>query len=144
MRQYFWANLWILKLSVVVVINAVRVNVSQSDFTALEIQTVAGTYSEHWKWKLLSCVIFFATQWPIQSMEFPNPGIEPRSPALWVDYLPDKSPGHWWPLKTTANSFHGVQEYWDNHGSRWSWNIPLIKLGWKQEPQVYPGTDSEF
>ena len=73
MRQYFWANLWILKLPVVVVINAVRVNVSQSDFTALEIQTVAGTYSEHWKWKLLSCVRFFATQWPIQSMEFSRP-----------------------------------------------------------------------
>ena len=57
------------------------------------------------KWKLLSCVQLFATQWTIQSMEFsrpeywsgkpfsstgdlPNPGIKPRSPALQADSLP--------------------------------------------------------
>ena len=41
------------------------------------------------KWKLLSCVRLFVTPWTIQSMEFswtlgilPNPGVEPRSPAL--------------------------------------------------------------
>ena len=57
------------------------------------------------KWKLLSHVQLFATSWTIQSMEFsrpeywsgyaflspgdlPNPGIEPRSPALQEDSLP--------------------------------------------------------
>ena len=56
-----------------------------------------------WKWKLLSCVQL-CNPWTIQSMEFsrseywsgypfpspgdlPNPGIEPRSPALQVDSL---------------------------------------------------------
>ena len=54
--------------------------------------------------KSLSCVRFFAIPWTMQSMEFrleyrsgqlspspgdlPNPGIEPRSPALQVDSLP--------------------------------------------------------
>ena len=54
------------------------------------------------KWKSLSCVWLFATPWTIQSIEFsrpeywsgqpfsspgdlPNPGIEPRSPALQAD-----------------------------------------------------------
>ena len=63
-----------------------------------------------WKWKLLSCVQFFVTQWTIQSMEFsrpeywsgkpfpstgdlPNPGIKPRSPALQADSLPAEPPG---------------------------------------------------
>ena len=58
-----------------------------------------------WKWKSLSCVQLFPTSWTIQSMEYsrteywsgwpfpspgdlPNPGIEPRSPALQVDSLP--------------------------------------------------------
>ena len=61
-------------------------------------------------WKSLSCVQLFATLWTIQSMEFsrpeywsgqpfpspgdlPNPGIEPRSPALQADSLPAEPPG---------------------------------------------------
>ena len=60
-----------------------------------------------WKWKSLSCVWLFAT---MQSIEFsrpeywsgspfpspghlPNPGIEPRAPALQVDSLPVEPPG---------------------------------------------------
>ena len=60
---------------------------------------------QRWKWKLLSRVRLFATPWTIQSMEFsrpeywsgspfpspgdlPNPGMEPRSPALQADSLP--------------------------------------------------------
>ena len=61
-----------------------------------------------WKWKSLSPVWLFATPLTIQSMEvsrveywsilqntedFPNPGIEPRSPALWADSLPAEPPG---------------------------------------------------
>ena len=57
------------------------------------------------KVKSLSCVRVFVTQWTTQTMEFsrpefwsglpfpppgdlPNPGIEPRSPALQADTLP--------------------------------------------------------
>ena len=62
------------------------------------------------KWKSLSRVRLFATPWTIQAMEFsrpghcsgwpfsspgdlPNPGIEPRTPALQVDSLPAGPPG---------------------------------------------------
>ena len=61
-------------------------------------------------WKSLSRVQLFVTPWTIQSMEFsrpeywseypfsspgdlPNPRIEPRSPALWVDSLPAEPEG---------------------------------------------------
>ena len=63
-----------------------------------------------WKWKSLSHVQLFATPWTIQSVKFsrpeywsgqpfptpgdlPNPGIEPRSPALQVDSLPGEPTG---------------------------------------------------
>ena len=66
--------------------------------------------TRQWKWKLLSRVWLFETPWTIQCMEFsrpeycsglpfpspgdlPNPGIEPRSPALQADSLPAKPPG---------------------------------------------------
>ena len=62
------------------------------------------------KWKLLSRVWLFVTPWTIQSMElsrseywsaqpfpspgdFPNPGMEPRSPTLLVDSLPAELEG---------------------------------------------------
>ena len=66
-------------------------------------------------WKLLSCVLFFATPWTVAhqaplSREFsrqeywsglpfsspadlPNPWIEPKSPALQADSLPSEPPG---------------------------------------------------
>jgi len=61
-------------------------------------------------WKVFSVVQLFVTPWAIQSMEFsrpeywngypflsagylPNPGIEPRSPALWADSLPAEPQG---------------------------------------------------
>ena len=63
-----------------------------------------------WVWKLLSHVRLFVTPWPLQSMEFsrleywsgyrflspwdlPNPGVEPRSPALQADSLPAEPQG---------------------------------------------------
>ena len=62
------------------------------------------------KWKLLSRVWLFVTPWTIQPMEFsrqeywsglpfpspgdiPNPGIEPKSPALQADSLPAEPQG---------------------------------------------------
>ena len=62
------------------------------------------------KWKSFSRVQVFVTPWTIQSMEFsrpeywsgepfpstgdlPNPGIEPRSPALQADSLPAEPQG---------------------------------------------------
>ena len=64
------------------------------------------------KWKSLSCVRLFATHRlysPCHSLgqnsgvgslfpspgNLPNPGIEPRSPALWEDSLPAESQGKW-------------------------------------------------
>ena len=63
-----------------------------------------------WKWKSRSRVRLFVTPWTLQSVEFsrpeywsgqsfpspgdlPNPGIEPRSPALWADSLPTEPQG---------------------------------------------------
>ena len=59
-----------------------------------------------WKWKWLSCVRLFITPWIVIlqarilewvtfpfSREDPNPGIEPRSPALQADSLPDEPQG---------------------------------------------------
>ena len=63
-----------------------------------------------WKGKSLSHVRLFATPWTIQCIEFsrpeywsglpfpspgdlPNPGMEPRSPALQADSLPAEPPG---------------------------------------------------
>ena len=63
-----------------------------------------------WNWMWLSHVQLFTTPWTIQSMEFsspeycsglpfpspgylPNPGIEPRSPALQADSLPAEPQG---------------------------------------------------
>ena len=63
-----------------------------------------------WKWKSLSHVWLYGTPWTIQSMGFsrpeywsgepfsspgdlPNPGVEPRSPALQVDSLPAEPQG---------------------------------------------------
>ena len=61
-------------------------------------------------WKSLSNIWLFATLWTIESMELsrieswsgepfpspgdlPNPGIEPRSPTLWVNSLPAEPQG---------------------------------------------------
>ena len=63
-----------------------------------------------WKWKSLSHVRLLATPWTIKSVEFsrpeywsgwlfpspgdrPNPGTEPRSPALQADSLPTELSG---------------------------------------------------
>ena len=63
-----------------------------------------------WKWKSLTRVQLFLTPWTIQTMEFsrpeywsgqsfsspgdlPNPEIEPRSPALQADSLPEEPQG---------------------------------------------------
>ena len=62
-----------------------------------------------WKWKSLSRVQLFATPWTVESLELsrleywsgfpfpspgdlPNPGTEPRSPALRADSLPAEPP----------------------------------------------------
>ena len=73
-----------------------------------------------WNWKSLSCVQLFVTPWTLQSMEvsrpeywseqpfpspgdLPNPGIEPRSPALQADSLPAEPQGN---LKNTGLGSH--------------------------------------
>ena len=80
--------------------------------------------------KSLSRVLLFATPWTVAyqapwSMGFsrqeywsgllfpspgdlPDPGIEPRSPALQADTLPSETPGKPIPLKVTVKSEHSV------------------------------------
>ena len=74
------------------------------------VQSLSHVWLFKYKWKLLHCVWLFAIPWPVQSLEFsrpaywsglpfpspgdlPNPGIEPRSPALQTDSLPAEPQG---------------------------------------------------
>ena len=85
----------------------------------------------YWKWNLLSCVQLFATSWTIQvhgilqarilewvafpsQGDLPHLGIEPRSPALQMDSLPDEPQGK--PKNT------GVVAYPFSSGSFWPRN----------------------
>ena len=78
-----------------------------------------------WGWKSLSCIWLFVTPQTIQSMEFfrpeywrgylfpslgdlPNPGIEPRSPALQVDSSPAEPQGK--PKNTGVGSLSLLQQ----------------------------------
>ena len=82
-------------------------------FALIRMQWICHQSSEtsfwKWKWKLFSPIWLFVTPWTIQSMEFsrpeywsgkpfpspgdfPNLGIEPRSPTLQVDSLPAEPP----------------------------------------------------
>ena len=78
-----------------------------------------------WKWKSLSRIWLFMTPWTIQSMEFsrpeywsglpfpssgdlPNPGMEPRSPALQADSLPAETQGK--PKNTGVSSLSLLQQ----------------------------------
>ena len=78
-----------------------------------------------WKWNSLSRVWLFVTPWTIESMKFsrpeywsgypfpspgdlPNPGIEPRSPALQVDSLPAEPQGK--PKNTGVDSLSLLQQ----------------------------------
>ena len=96
------------------------------------------------KVKLLSSVRLFATPWTIasqspSSMEFsrqeywsglpfpspgdlPNPGIEPRSPALPADTLPSGPPGKRWTIKKAEHRRIDAFELW-----RWT---RLLRVPW--------------
>ena len=86
----------------------VYVNTGRKSTTKQEKQTTAANMN--FEVKSLSRVRLFATPWTIQSMEFsrpeywsgytfpspgdlPNPGMEPRFPALQTDGLPSEPPG---------------------------------------------------
>ena len=86
------------------------------------------------KCQLLSHVRLFVTPWMIQSMEFsrpeywsgqpfpspgdlPNPGIEPRSPALQVDSLLAEPPGK--PKNTGVGSLSLLQGIFPTQESNW-------------------------
>ena len=89
------------------------------------LKTIMQTYSNQVKWKLLCHDQLFASPWTIQSMDFsrleywsgqpfpspgdlPNPGIEPRSPALQVDSLPAEPLGK--PKSTGVGSLSLLQQ----------------------------------
>ena len=100
-------------------------------------------------WKLLGRVWLFVTPWTIQSMEFsrteywsgypfpsprdlPNPGIEPRSPALQVDSLPDEPQGK--PKNTAVGSLSLLQRIFLTQELNWGlhhcWKI-LYELSYQ-------------
>ena len=107
-----------------------------------------------WKWKLLSCVQFFVTQWTIQSMEFsrpeywsgkpfpstgdlPNPGIKPRSPALQADSLPAEPPGK--PKDTGVGSLSLLQGTFPTQELNWRLlhcRQILYQLSYKGSPRT--------
>ena len=117
-----------------------------------------------WKWKSLSHVWLFATPWTIQSMEFstleywsgypfpspgdlPNPGIEPRSPALRVDSLPAALPGK--PKKTGVGSLSLLQQIFLAHESNWGllhcrWILYQLRSNSKFYINVLYLVDSHF
>ena len=84
--------------------------------------------------KVAQHVQLFATPWTIQSMEFsrpeywsgwpfpfpgdlPNPEIEPRSPALQVDFLPNEPQRK--PKNTGVGSLSLLQGIFLTQGSNW-------------------------
>ena len=58
--------------------------------------------ARHWQKKQLS----FQCNLMRSPGDLPNPGIEPRSPALQVDSLPAKPPGS----VTNSPGFHGLEQ----------------------------------
>jgi len=82
-----------------------------------------------WKLKSLSHVQLFATLWTIQSMDspsqnppssgdLPNPGIEPRSPALLVDSFPTEPQGK--PKNTGVSNLSLLQQILPTQELKWS------------------------
>ena len=66
--------------------------------------------------------------------DLPNPGIEPRSPALQVDSLPSKSPGK--PMNTTVGSLSLLQEIFPTQ----EWNQGLLHFRWILYQLTYRGS----
>ena len=106
--------------------------------------------SEKRKWKLLSRVQLFATLWTIQSMEFfrpeywsaepfpspgdlPNPGIEPRSPALQADSLPAEPQEK--PKNPGVGSLSLLQWIFPTQGLNWG----LLHCKWIHYQLSYQG-----
>ena len=106
------------------------------------------------KWKSLSCVRLFATPWTIQSMEFsrpehwsgwpfpspgdlPNPGMEPRSPALQVDSLPAEpqgKPGLMSLGRSLLSTFSGMKTWAVEKKVFYTW--PCDSLRVEQNPET--------
>ena len=112
-----------------------------------------------------SCVWLFATIWTVAykappSMGFsrqeywkrlpcpppgdpPNPGTEPRSPALQADFLPSEPPGK--PMNTGVGSLSFLQGIFWSQESSWS----LLHCGWilyqlssQRSPRAFPPSAS--
>ena len=107
-----------------------------------------------WKWKSVNCIQLFATQWTIWSMEFsrpkhwsglpfpypgdlPNPGIQPRFPALEADSLPAEPQGK--PKNTGLGSLSLPQGIFPTQESNWGF-LPcrpiLYQLSYEGSPQI--------
>ena len=111
------------------------INICTKDGLSIFVSLImVSGYSKLVKWKLLSRVWLFATLWTVQSMEFsspeywsgqpfpspgdfPNPGIEPRSLALWADSLPAEPQGK--PKNTGVDSLSLVQRIFLTQELNW-------------------------
>ena len=114
-----------------------------------------------WKWKLLSHVWLFATPWnspwnsPGQNTgvgsrsllqgDLPNPGIEPRSPALQADSLPSKLPGK--PKNIGVGSLSFLQGIFPTQESNWGllyckWI--LYQLSYQEGPATWSTCHQHF
>ena len=99
------------------------------------------------KWKSLSRVRLFETQWnsPGQNTRvgslsllqgnLPNPGVEPRSPALQADSLPVEPQGK--PKNTGVGSLSLLQQIFLTLESNWGLRWILYQMSYQGIP-VYP------
>ena len=109
---WVWITLWSRSYPLGPTLN----DLEKSKNSGIWLMSPGGAPSDLMMWvKSLSCVWLFATTWTVahqatlsvgilqarilewvampSSREFPNPGIEPRSPSLQVDSLPSGPPG---------------------------------------------------
>ena len=110
--------------------------------------------TEWWKWRSFSCAWLFATPWTIHmefsrseywsgwpfpsSGDFPNPGIEPRSPTLQADSLPVEPQGK--PKNTGVGNLSLLQWIFLTQES----NQGLLHCRWILYQLSYQGSHTEW
>ena len=106
-----------------------------------------------WKWKLLSRVQLFATPWTGQNIlervafpspgDLPNPGTEPRSPALQADSLPAEPQEKPRILEWVAYPFFSGSS-WPRSWTRVSCIAGGFFINWAIREVLAPGKHSSF
>ena len=70
---------------------------------------------------------YWSGQWFPSPRDLPNPGIEPRSPALQVDSLPTVVSGKLTGKPCSRKLSITVQRTLGGHSRRWLWFLPIKK-----------------